>query len=190
MTDRWSQEEVESVARWLAKRDLRDGLAWVHYTDDAFAVLEASGAVPVEEAEQTRRAMWEQQESRLDEYREVNTAQKHRIRELEAELEALRSRDGAIAEELRAVADSYEVDGSRPKLVSFLRERADRLVSEEAGAEEKPKENAMQHCPTCDSPAPQLHPAVQHEGEVQPCADPYHEQPWESVPPDCRQEKA
>lgn len=29
-------------------------------------------------------------------------------------------------------------------------------------------------CPRCDSPAPNLHPAVQHEGEVQPCPHPFH----------------
>jgi hypothetical protein len=29
-------------------------------------------------------------------------------------------------------------------------------------------------CPTCDSHAPHLHPAVQSGGEVQPCADPFH----------------
>lgn len=29
-------------------------------------------------------------------------------------------------------------------------------------------------CPTCESPSPELHPAVQCEGEVQPCRDLFH----------------
>lgn len=29
-------------------------------------------------------------------------------------------------------------------------------------------------CPTCESPQPHLHPAVQHEGEVHLCRDPWH----------------
>lgn len=33
----------------------------------------------------------------------------------------------------------------------------------------------MNNCPTCKSPAPHLHPAMQFEGEVQPCKDKWHE---------------
>lgn len=29
-------------------------------------------------------------------------------------------------------------------------------------------------CPRCHSPSPHLHPAVQHEGEVQPCSHVFH----------------
>lgn len=38
---------------------------------------------------------------------------------------------------------------------------------------------AWDRCPTCDSPSPEKHPAVQHEGEVQICRDDYH---WDGCP--------
>lgn len=31
------------------------------------------------------------------------------------------------------------------------------------------------HCPTCDSPNPAHHPAVQFEGEVHLCENPWHQ---------------
>lgn len=34
----------------------------------------------------------------------------------------------------------------------------------------------MKRCPTCNSPSPSRHPAMQHEGEVQPCEDLYHKE--------------
>lgn len=38
------------------------------------------------------------------------------------------------------------------------------------------KENAMK-CPTCNSTAPHMHPAMQHEGEVELCVDDFHLMP-------------
>lgn len=32
----------------------------------------------------------------------------------------------------------------------------------------------MKKCPRCNSPKPELHPAVQFEGEVNPCSDDFH----------------
>ena len=32
----------------------------------------------------------------------------------------------------------------------------------------------MSKCPTCQSSNPSFHPAVQHEGEVHLCRDPWH----------------
>jgi hypothetical protein len=38
-------------------------------------------------------------------------------------------------------------------------------------------------CPRCNSPSPELHPAVQHEGEVQMCQHEWHgDQPLSSPP--------
>lgn len=34
--------------------------------------------------------------------------------------------------------------------------------------------NLPERCPRCESPAPNLHPAMQSEGEVQPCSHPWH----------------
>ena len=38
----------------------------------------------------------------------------------------------------------------------------------------KPLTHPGPNCPTCDSPNPSFHPAVQEGGEVQPCSDPFH----------------
>lgn len=35
----------------------------------------------------------------------------------------------------------------------------------------------LRRCPTCDSPAPHLHPAVQSEGEVETCVHDFHMTP-------------
>jgi hypothetical protein len=48
---------------------------------------------------------------------------------------------------------------------------SERLAANRAAASQAPR---PRNCPTCNSPQPKLHPAVQWEGEVQPCADQWH----------------
>lgn len=40
----------------------------------------------------------------------------------------------------------------------------------------EPEAVRLDHCPTCDSPEPRLHPAVQFEGEVQECRNEWHKE--------------
>jgi len=42
-------------------------------------------------------------------------------------------------------------------------------------------------CPRCDSPAPHLHPATQHEGEVQVCSHQFHQRITPENKPEYRQ---
>lgn len=41
----------------------------------------------------------------------------------------------------------------------------------------KEKDVIEERCPRCNSPSPELHPAVQHEGEVQICPATWHHIP-------------
>jgi hypothetical protein len=43
---------------------------------------------------------------------------------------------------------------------------------------------AEDECPTCGSPAPHLHPAVQCEGEVETCPDAFHLTPTNQNSPE------
>ena len=42
------------------------------------------------------------------------------------------------------------------------------------------------NCPSCNSPAPHLHPAVQHEGEVEVCTNDFHLTPTPENAPEYR----
>lgn len=65
----------------------------------------------------------------------------------------------------------------------FLREEANRRGSDPERLAEAAIENAVlearrerhgPRCPRCNSPDPKRHPALQFEGEVEPCTHPFH----------------
>lgn len=42
------------------------------------------------------------------------------------------------------------------------------------GVPKGPDPASPTHCPTCTAPSPNVHPAMNYGGEVQPCGDPWH----------------
>lgn len=42
----------------------------------------------------------------------------------------------------------------------------------------------MERCPTCTSPSPHMHPAVQYGGEVELCTDEFHLKPTNQNTPE------
>ena len=53
-------------------------------------------------------------------------------------------------------------------------EKVPAVAAKLAEVEAKGAKGPWRNCPRCDSPNPHLHPAVQHEGEVQICSHPFH----------------
>lgn len=49
-------------------------------------------------------------------------------------------------------------------------------VTNSTGNVDREGEIVNRRCPRCDSPAPHLHPATQHEGEAQVCPHVFHRQ--------------
>lgn len=58
------------------------------------------------------------------------------------------------------------------------------MIPQDGPAEDAEEGVRMTKCPTCNSPQPHLHPAVQFEGEVEMCADAFHLQPTPQNRPD------
>lgn len=56
---------------------------------------------------------------------------------------------------------------SDPHRVRTAGEQLSKMLSEKQADLER-------NCPSCHSPDPKLHPAMQHEGKVQPCRDEWH----------------
>lgn len=66
----------------------------------------------------------------------------------------------------RALVHELTVWNGRRPLLAGLAARLQVLIRDQRAAGGR--------CPLCDSPAPHLHPAVQHGGECSICPDPFH----------------
>jgi len=88
-----------------------------------------------------------------------------------------------LSENTGPLLEHDERDLSLPKPTPSLAERLRELmgIAKDAGEHvvtmgslEELLDEESEHCPTCDSPSPKLHPAVQHEGEARICSDAFH----------------
>lgn len=71
-----------------------------------------------------------------------------------------------LGEARKAIRDLYSETTGEKAIVIFNRALAALSATPPAQQPEK--------CPTCESPSPHLHPAMQYEGEVQPCRNSWH----------------
>jgi hypothetical protein len=104
-----------------------------------------------------------------------------RDRELTTERLRLLAEDGkdamtALLRDLDALAAKWQEPGRQHFF--YPKDAADRLVAvlakHRTTAAPKPSAVRPRRCPTCDSPDPKLHPAVQWEGDIQPCGNRWH----------------
>ncbi len=111
------------------------------------------------------------------------------------EVNRLRALEEAVARALQmcVTQDVMQTDAGARQLLgavkhilaSHLAEQRERYL--EARRRKAPEPGtaapAPEKCPTCASPAPHLHPAVQEGGEVQPCRDDFHRRVTPQNPP-------
>jgi hypothetical protein len=151
--------------------------------------------VPWEMAPHSRRGHYEMERVEMAPVSELNDETTRRMDALHA-LETERSRTQRLGEALDRIALG-DVPGDWPTTVEVF--AADALA--DAGEPNSPAEKlggeggdatsvstletdaSAERCPTCNSSAPKMHPAVQSEGEVQPCRDEWHVRGgWEPEP--------
>lgn len=100
---RLAGETIDREARHAVERGLDD-------PDAYFLGGAVVGAVEPLIAEHARKEVWDRQESRIAEFQAANTSQKHRIRQLEAEVSTARQEERSKVEAaLRKAVEALEV---------------------------------------------------------------------------------
>lgn len=81
-----------------------------------------------------------------------------------------------VGEDTAAFTDAFNEWARHPDIDALMERTTDTPTGDPESdySFEPPAASAPKNCPTCGSPAPHRHPAVQFEGEVQPCRDGFH----------------
>lgn len=172
-------EEHQLCRAWLERAELRAALAArdeqiTNLTHDRDSWREQADEMATEAAKYLERVRELESGDVLSERARLLHVAEERVAELEAGLRELYEAQKAVYPRFE---DGAEAQRAWAERISAADARARALLA-------PPETRRPTHCPTCDSPAPHLHPAMQAEGEVQPCKDPWHIAPPETPAPD------
>lgn len=145
------------------------------------------------EAADTIEHLRAEYEAEIERCEQAGEAEGIRADKAEAEVKELREAEAQILRQFEDAAEFCRPERAKTEITVA---GDGRTSPERVAVPDLPMYPPADHptCPSCGSRQPELHPAVQAGGEVQPCRDPWHRstragmEAWERLPERLRQE--